>query len=99
MNFPRTFTKGNLVNWDDSVWDLDDGNKWIELTKEDLCLLPKPRDIVFPEKRTFADSTLLCRKLKGQLTITDSLAKQEALIAEFMRVIEQNQLNQWHFGK
>ena len=94
MSFSSILTKGNLVNWDDSIWHLDDGIEWIERTREDVCLLPKPRDIIFPESRTFTDSSLLCSKLKGHMSVVDSSAKQDTLAAEFMRVIEHDYENQ-----
>ena len=87
---------GNLVNWDNSIWHLDEGIEWIERTREDVCLLPKPRDIIFPESRTFTDSSLFCTKLKGHMSVTDSPAKQAALAKEFMRVIEHDyELKGW----
>ena len=92
-------TKGNLVNWDDSIWHLDEGIEWIEKTREDVCLLPKPKDIVFPESRTFTDSNLLCSKLKGHMSVTDSVAKQDAMGKEFMRVIEHDYESQGWRGK
>ena len=32
---------------------------------DEVCLLPKPRSIVFPEPRSNSDYKLLCNKLKG----------------------------------
>ena len=56
--------KGNLVNWEDSSWDLDEGMEWIEMPAEEVCILPRPRDIIFPEYRTYEDMLLLCNKLR-----------------------------------
>ena len=92
-------TKGNLVNWDDSTWHLDDGIEWIERTRDDVCLLPKPRDIIFPELRTFTDSILLCSKLNGHMSVVDSPAKQADLAAEYMRVIEHDYENEGWRGQ
>ena len=47
---------------------------------EEVCLLPKPRSIVFPELRSNSDSKLLCNKLKGELTVITSNEKQEELL-------------------
>ena len=56
-------SRGNLIDWDDSPWILDPGMEWIELDKEEVCELPRPKDILFPEYRTNADTHLLCNKL------------------------------------
>ena len=78
-------TKGNLVNWDDSSWHLDPYMEWIEKGVEEVCLLPKPRDTLFPEYRTNEDLTLLCNKLKGQISVVNSQAKQDFMVKEFKR--------------
>ena len=36
---------------------------------DEVCLLPKPRSIGFPEPRSNPDYKLLCNKLKGELTV------------------------------
>ena len=84
--FPHTFSKlsqGNLINWDDSPWILDPGMVWIEKEMEEICLLPQPKDILFPEYRTNADFHLLCNKLKGHLSVADTQSSMDALIEEF----------------
>ena len=77
---------------------MDEGIEWIERTRDDVCLLPKPRDIIFPESRTFTESELLCSKLKGHMSVIDNLAKQDAMVAEFKRVIEHDYENQGWTG-
>ena len=99
LQYFSLLTKGNLVNWDNSIWHLDDGIEWTERTRDDVCLLPKPRDIIFPESRTFTDSSLFCTKLKGHMSVTDSQVKQAALAKEFMRVIEHDYVNEGWRGK
>ena len=47
--------------------------------------MPEPKDVIFPELRTNEDSHLLCKKLRGEMTVTDSQAKQNALVKEFKR--------------
>ena len=61
--------------------------EWIEKTKEEVCQLPKNKDTIFPEWYTQMDSHLLCNKLKGEMTVTDSQAKQDALVKEYKRAI------------
>ena len=57
----------------------------IERNQDDVCLLPKPRDIVFPELRENTDMHLLCNKLKGTMSVTDSQVAQERLVKEFTK--------------
>ena len=55
----------------------------IEKSQDEVCLLPKPRDIVFPELRENKDMHLLCNKLKGTMSVTDSQETQNRLVKEF----------------
>ena len=80
----RLLSKGDLVNWDTSSWDLSHMNV-IEKSQDEVCLLPKPRDIVFPELRENEDMHLLCNKLKGTMSVTDSQDTQNRLIEEFTK--------------
>ena len=82
--------KGNLVDWEDSSWDLDEGMEWIEMPAEEVCILPRPRDIIFPEYRTYEDMLLLCNKLSGTLSVTDGQTKQDDLVNEFMRKLPED---------
>ena len=86
-SFSRSLAKGNLINWDTARWHIDEGMEWVEKSMDEVCLLPKPKDTIFPELRTNEDSHLLCNKLKGEMTVTDSQAKQNALVREYQRAI------------
>ena len=70
---------GNLVNWDSANWKIDN---MVKETRpfDEVCLLPKPRSIGFPEPRSNSDYKLLCNKLKGELTVITSNMKQEELL-------------------
>ena len=59
--------------------------EWIEQNTDDVCLLPKPKNTIFPEDRSNRDMHHLCNKLKGHMTVTDSQAKQDLLTEEFKR--------------
>ena len=48
-----------------------------------VCILPEPRDIVFPETKTVPDSKLLCNKLGGKMTVVTDQTHQDELIAYF----------------
>ena len=82
--------KGNLLNWNDSEWQLDEGIEWREKTFEEVCLIPMPRDILIPEHRSNSESHQLCNKLRGHLTVTDSQEKADALLAELQEKIPSN---------
>ena len=79
----RILTKGNFINWDESAWYLDEEMEWINKGKDEVCLLPQPRNILFPEYRTNSDMHMICNKLKGHLSVSDSQEMQDALIHEF----------------
>ena len=57
--------------------------EWVEMSAEEVCILPRPTDIIFPEYQTYDDMLLLCNKLGGHLSVTDGQAKQDDLINEF----------------
>ncbi len=78
-------SKGNLVNWDESSWELDEKMEWVNMTQVDVCTPTLPKDIIFPEYWTFDEMLLMCNKLGGNLSVTGDKAKQDALIAEFKR--------------
>ena len=92
---PRIQTRGNLVNWDNSSWILDEGTEWIEKSVDDVCLLPKPKDVVFPEDRTNEEMHLLCKKLRGHMSVTDNQAKQDALAKEYQRMLPEKYDEGW----
>ena len=75
-------SKGNIINWDNSPWILDPGMTWIEKDMEEVCLLPQPKDILFPEYRTYEDFNLLCNKVNGHISVADSQSKMNALIED-----------------
>ena len=83
----RKLTKGNLINWDHSEWQLDEGMEWREKTFKEVCLIPVPTDIFIPEHRSNSESHHLCNKLRGHLSVTDSHRKGEALMAKLMEKI------------
>ena len=59
----------------------------MDKTIDEVCQLPQPKDVIFPEFRTNEDSHLLCKKLKGEMTVTDSQVRQDALVNEYQRAI------------
>ena len=83
----RLLTKGSLINWEESIWSLAEGMEWIEKDLNDVCLLPQPKDIFFPEERSNLDTHILCNKLGGHLSVADGLHKQEILFQELKRRI------------
>ena len=73
-----------MVNWNTAIWNLDhmvQDNK----TEEEVCLLPKPRDILFPELRFYHDAKLLCKKVGGEITVVVSDEMQRGLVETFKK--------------
>ena len=81
MHF-RKLSKGNVVNWDMSIWKLTNVAE-VYLNKETVCNLPEPRHVLFPTKRSYQDHKLLCTTLNGKVTNVNSSEFQELLIEEF----------------
>ena len=82
----RKFHTGNVVNWDTASWNLENmvpDNQ----TEEDVCLLPKPRHIVFPEPRTYHDTQLLCKKVGGRITVVTDNKMQNGLVETFKKTL------------
>ena len=97
--FPSSFSKGDLVNWDTSSWELSH-MEIIERSQDEVCLLPKPTDIFFPEKRDNKDTHHLCNKLRGTMSVTDNRATQTRLIKEFFKKLpndtdHSSEYNEW----
>ena len=82
-HYSSKFSRGNLIDWDDSTWILDPKMVWIEKEMNEICLLPEPKDILFPEARTNSNFHLLCNKLRGHLSVSDTQSSMDALIEEF----------------
>ena len=59
----------------------------MEKEMDEICLLPQPKDILFPEARTNADFHLLCNKLRGHLSVSDTKSAMDALIEEFKKTM------------
>ena len=76
---------GNLVDWGSADWQIDN---MVKETRpfDEVCLLPKPRSIVFPEPRSNSDYKLLCNKLKGELTVITSDRMQDELIENLKKI-------------
>ena len=54
-----------------------------EIELEKVCQMPKPHDVIFPERRSMTDSKLLCAKLGGKLSVVADQDKQDNLITKF----------------
>jgi hypothetical protein len=75
-------SKGTIVNWETAQWALE--NMVIEkATLEAVCQLPKPKDVLFPERRSMTDVKMLCNKMGGNTTVVKSVADQDRLTEHF----------------
>ena len=57
----------------------------VKRTEEEVCQLPKPEDILFPEQRTYSAAKLMCEKVGGKLTVVDSDQKLKKLVNIFKK--------------
>jgi hypothetical protein len=80
--------KGNLVNWTTSQWNLTN-TVAAKLNTEDICRLPKPKNVVMSENRNMSALKLLCNALGGQIAVARNEVVQEQLILEYLRVLPQ----------
>ena len=82
----RRFLSGNVVNWNTATWHLQ---HLIQDTKskDEVCLLPKKRHIVFPELRSYHDTKLLCQKVGGKITVVMDKEMQRQLITAFKKTL------------
>ena len=86
MKTYRTFSFGNVVNWNTANWQLENmvrDNK----SQEEVCLLPEQRDIVFPELRSYHDTKLLCKKVGGKMTVVTNDDMQKNLVEIFKKTL------------
>ena len=60
--------KGNLVDWDDSIWDLENMMAADEST-ESVCKPPRPGHIILPEQRNFSSHASMCSKFRGVASV------------------------------
>lgn len=69
------------------------------LSVDDICRLPKSRDVLFPEKRTFPDHKQLCNKLGGEATVVRNQAMHKDLNEEVRSMIIRPKLDLYDYGK
>ena len=58
----KRMLKGDMINWDTSKWELENMSER-ETSDEEICVSPRPGNVLFPEKRTFADIRSFCPKV------------------------------------
>ena len=57
----------------------------VSKTEEEVCQLPEPEDILFPEQRTYSDAKLICEKVGGQMTVVNSNHMLRKLVDTFKK--------------
>ena len=60
--------KGNLVDWDDSIWDLENMMAADE-SSESVCKPPRPGHVILPEQRSFSSHASMCSKFRGVASV------------------------------
>ena len=82
----RRFLSGNVVNWNTATWHLQHLIQDSK-SKDEVCLLPKKRHIVFPELRPYHATKLLCQKVGGKITVVMDKEMQRQLIRTFKKTL------------
>ena len=64
----KKMIKGNLVNWDDSNWDL------VNMTKrsvryDELCNPRRPGHVMLPERRNITAMKTICNQMKAKMSV------------------------------
>ena len=60
--------KGDLVNWDESDWELTNMTE-IQLTLDEICIPPRPGHVLIPEKRSMESLQLVCTQIGGKVSV------------------------------
>jgi hypothetical protein len=82
-----------LVDWGNSKWNLENMvEKQVPVDK--VCKLPKTQDVLVVEERTVPELQLLCRKLRGKVTVVTSYEMQNQLIMKFKEILP-NELDEY----
>jgi hypothetical protein len=78
----RDMFKGNLVDWTTAEWTLE--NMIAEKRSiDEVCQLPVPKDVLFPEKRNMSDVKLLCNRMGGNVSVVKDKEMQTRLVEQF----------------
>ena len=85
-------TKGNIVNWDNAKWNLTN-SVLANTTFETVCNLPEPRNVAFPERRTYEKHRLLCKAINGKVSVITSDQFQSQFIKMFKSTMPQSLLS------
>jgi len=73
----RSMSKGNIINWDDSEWNMTNF-VLIEEPVETICNPYRPGMVFFPHKANFSSSVKLCHQMDSIMAV----AKTEEDIKE-----------------
>ena len=73
--------KGNLVNWDSSRWELVNMTER-DATNEEICVSPRPGNVLFPEKRNTTSLQSICRKMRGKASVIRDAKEQTKMTEE-----------------
>ena len=79
--------KGNLVNWDYSDWKVTNMTT-TDVDYEDICIPPRPGNVLFPEKRNFTSLISLCHKMRGLPAVIKDQKSQHKMTEKATEVAE-----------
>ncbi|TRY70496.1 hypothetical protein TCAL_02367 [Tigriopus californicus] len=75
----RSFAKGNVVNWEESEFELENMVE-DEIKMEQLCKPLRPGHVFFPDKRNMTSALDICRKMRARISVVASRQTQDLLI-------------------
>ncbi len=95
MTCLRSDLRGDLVNWTNSTWKLNNATSGeIDIAAE-VCSEPRRRDVLFLERRTMTHHGQFCAKLRGNITVVADKGHMAELIKEF----QGGDLSRGQFGR
>ncbi len=80
--FFRNFQKGNLVNWDHAEFELSNMDVLEDSGMQQMCHPTQPGNTLMPNRMTFEDAKLTCRRFRGEMTVVTDQDVQDELVAK-----------------
>ena len=90
-----------FVDWDTSKWILIGGMNESTVDFKEVCEPPAPQNLIFPgELRTMRDNVLLCKKMRGSISVIRNESTQSMMTAQFENYQQQMGIHSesewWH---
>ena len=70
--------EGNLIRWSSVKWELTNMES-IDMSADEFCLPPKPKNLMFPGLRDFPSVITMCKQFHGRVSVMKSKQLSEEL--------------------